>query len=1287
MSSYKLIVKYAISMMLFACFSISATNAQNVSRVEYFTDTDPGFGNATAVPVTAGLDITANFQVSTNAFADGFHNLYVRSFVNPFITIVDGSPVPKGGWSLTQVRTFYKENISSTSNILPNVTGGEYFIDTDPGFGAATNIPLTAGSDISNLNFTFDVTSLGTGFHNLYVRFRDVNGRWSHCSVRNFYKEAITSGNNQLPNINKGEYFIDNDPGFGNASNIALTPSADINNLNFTFDITSLTAGFHNLYVRFRDANGRWSHPSVRTFYKESLTASGGALPNIIGGEYYVDTDPGFGAGINIPIVPATDQGNINFTANLTSLQAGFHNLYVRFRDANGRWSHTNVRSFYKEIISATAPLQNIVRLEYFVDTDPGFGSGTPVSVTPSTDISNFTFPIDMSNVSIGNHKIYVRALDAGGRWSLVSNGNFVVESPAAIYITVGSLAQSVCAGSALAIPFTVSSAYGSNNVFTAQLSNANGSFANPINLSSFGGNTNATINATIPANTPAGSGYRVRILASSPLDTSAASSTAVTINRVPELGYSITGAAQSCIGLQTYSASAVEPNTTYTWVLSGGGTFTSNGATANVTWITPGTYTLSVTANNTCGTGVTRTLSVTVSAGTPTITTSGPISFCQGGSVTLTSSAANGNVWSNGATSQSITITSSGTYNVSVGGTTCPSKSADVIVTVTPSTLATFAVIAPFCAGTIAPVLPLTSVNAIAGTWTPATINNTITGNYTFTPSSGTCIATTVLTVVVNPVTTPTFAAIQPIAFGSVAPVLPSTSQNGIAGNWSPATISNTQTGTYSFTPTSGTCVATTTLTVTVVLAPDLAVQNISSNLANVAANNAVTVNWQVANIGSAPSATNWTEKIYMQAPNGDNRTLLKQTVFSNSSIFNNGQTISRSDIVTIPAQINIGDQGVFVVELIPGASVQEAGGTAANNIAVQSTAWTVIKQLKLQLNGTQVTEGAATGITASITRSGLLTSPLSVNISLKKPGRYSFPASITIPVGQSGATFELKALDNNLIEGTIFDTIAIAATNFQPDSSFISILDNDNPTLTIINLPADVTEGQTINFRVNTDLAPAAPLQVFLSSSSNSRFPLPQSITIPAGALFADVSVSLAQDNIPEVNIAVQVIAGAANFNSASASITVNDDDVPGLELVFQTNLISEAAGYFATQATLRRTPGSNALAFSVNLAASPANNLILPPSISLAAGENEKTFTIGVIDNLMVDGQRTVAVTAAIFVNSCGCNAPPNSAGFVSASITVSDNDGPSLQLSANPITLAEGSANAGMLTING
>jgi hypothetical protein len=65
---------------------------------------------------------------------------------------------------------------------------------------------------------------------------------------------------------------------------------------------------------------------------------------------------------------------------------------------------------------SPTVP--NIVAAEYSLDTDPGFGNGTPINIgAASTEIST-TFSPSISNLSVGFHFLYVRGKDSKGIWS-----------------------------------------------------------------------------------------------------------------------------------------------------------------------------------------------------------------------------------------------------------------------------------------------------------------------------------------------------------------------------------------------------------------------------------------------------------------------------------------------------------------------------------------------------------------------------------------------------------------------------------------------------------------------------------------------------------------------------------------------------------------------------------------------------------------------------------------------------------------------------------------------------
>ncbi|MGL2964920.1 PA domain-containing protein [Flavobacterium sp. RSB2_4_14] len=87
-------------------------------------------------------------------------------------------------------------------------------------------------------------------------------------------------------------------------------------------------------------------------------------------------------------------------------------------------------------------------------------------------------------------------------------------------------------------------------------------------------------------------------------------------------------------------------------------------------------------------------------------------------------------------------------------------------------------------------------------------TVTNTLTG----------CSTLQAVNVPVTPLTVPTFTQVDPICSGGTLSPLPTTSNNGIAGTWSPA-LNNTATTTYTFTPTpvAGQCIGNATMTITV--------------------------------------------------------------------------------------------------------------------------------------------------------------------------------------------------------------------------------------------------------------------------------------------------------------------------------------------------------------------------------------------------------------------------------------------------------------------------------------
>ncbi|MFH1119900.1 MAG: gliding motility-associated C-terminal domain-containing protein [Bacteroidota bacterium] len=141
--------------------------------------------------------------------------------------------------------------------------------------------------------------------------------------------------------------------------------------------------------------------------------------------------------------------------------------------------------------------------------------------------------------------------------------------------------------------------------------------------------------------------------------------------------------------------------------------------------------------------------------------------------------------------------------------------------ITVTDELIPQFVPIGPLCLNSTPPVLPLTSDNGLTGTWSPATINTGATGTttYTFTPDAGQCGAVVTMDITITDELIPQFVPIGPLCLNSTPPVLPLTSDNGLTGTWSPATINTGATGTttYTFTPDAGQCGAVVTMDITI--------------------------------------------------------------------------------------------------------------------------------------------------------------------------------------------------------------------------------------------------------------------------------------------------------------------------------------------------------------------------------------------------------------------------------------------------------------------------------------
>ncbi len=584
------------------------------------------------------------------------------------------------------------------------INKAEYFFDSDPGAGNGTTVTITPGASI-NANFSVNVSALATGPHTLNTRVKDSNGRWSHFQSRSFFILPAPSAVPPAINLTKAEYFIDSDPGVGNATAIAVTPSPTINQ-NIAIPTTSLSTGFHTINVRVRDDKGRWTHFSARSFF---VLTSPVLSTQLTKAEYFFDTDPGAGNATPLPIAASSSQTN-SFALSTSSLGQGFHNIGIRYRDNLGRWSLFGQRSFF--VIPANLLPTKLTQIEYYVDADPGIGLASKLSFTPSPILDQL-FVVDVSGTPVGSHNLYVRTKDDKGYWSIdfaaaftilgctppqppTSPGGSVCGSGAVTLTAAGATGAQLYRWYAdpttSTVLFTgasfVTPAISSTTVYYATIYDPNttceslrtavtaGVVSSTPPVLNVTGNIAICSGNSITLSAPAGfssyqwstgastqqitvnsSGSYTVIVGNGTCQTSASLPAIVTVAPRPGKPNVVATATELCIG-QTATLQGPSAFAAYVW--------SNGGATQQITINQPGTYSLVVVDANGCSSFPSDPVLINAPPPKPAILAVGSTTFCQGQGVTLVGPGGMASyLWSSGALSQQTTAVTAGSYTV----------------------------------------------------------------------------------------------------------------------------------------------------------------------------------------------------------------------------------------------------------------------------------------------------------------------------------------------------------------------------------------------------------------------------------------------------------------------------------------------------------------------------------------------------------------------------------------------------------------------------------------------
>jgi large repetitive protein len=497
-------------------------------------------------------------------------------------------------------------------------------------------------------------------YENLAVNYLTAkNAKQSVILVLSIWVAALAA--NAQPNITAAEYFFNTDPGPGNGTAVTITPGATIDLNNINIPTTSLALGWHTVCVRTRDANNIWGFYECRRIYirEDPTIVPPDPVYDITQLEFFYNSDNGPGTGTTVTITPGQTIDLVN--TNLAStLPVGWHSVHVRAKNANDKWGFYESRKIYvrEPPVPCCTPASSIVELEWFVDSDPGAGlSTTKRVINPSQpNIDLVDEPLDVGTQSLGAHKIYVRAKNEDGEWSMSEQANFTVITGCAIITAPSATGVSRCDPGSVTLTAAGADIGETYRWYATETSLTPLFTGNPYNTPSLAVTTTFYVTAYNPTT----------------FCESARTPVTASLDGIPKPALSISGSLAVCEG-NTQVITAPSGFVSYTW---------SNGLpTQQITASATGSYSV-VVNNGICSSPPSDPFTFTVNARPPkpVINGTGGGSLCGTGMVSLSAPTGLASyVWSSGQTTESIDITTVGSFFVIVTNASgCQSVASD---------------------------------------------------------------------------------------------------------------------------------------------------------------------------------------------------------------------------------------------------------------------------------------------------------------------------------------------------------------------------------------------------------------------------------------------------------------------------------------------------------------------------------------------------------------------------------------------------------------------------------
>lgn len=454
-----------------------------------------------------------------------------------------------------------------------------------------------------------------------------------------------------------------------------------------------------------------------------------------------------------------------------------------------------------------------------------------------------------------------------------------------------------------------------------------------------------------------------------------------------------------------------------------------------------------------------------------------------------------------------------------------------------------------------------------------------------------------------------------------------------------------------------------------------DIAVGNITADKNSYVPEEQITVSWNVENIGETASSAGWKENVFLVGSNGYEK-LLGSIYYDD--ILESKAIVSRQATFTIPSITGIDGETKVKVQLQPYSNNGERTEYQSNNTKTTDATFDLGKTIYFNIPTNQIDEGTNTPIRCTLARSGNRDKNETFTINTEgNDGRLSIPSTIDITTGNSESVFYITVNDNDIIDRNNTAILSFTGNGYQNIISEITVVDNEYPTLSLSASSVEIEEGNSITLTITSDITPESDVNIKINSEANSRFTFPTQVTIPQNENSVTFVVNAINDATADVSKDITFTATAQYYNAGETTVILHDNDVPQLELEIYSTNVSESSGINSITGILRRLSNTEQ-DITIELYDNSKGEIYYPyKSVEMKSGVESVEISLGIIDNSIVDGNRNVEISAAVYIASCGCNASVTSVGVATKEIQILDNDGAALSVSATNSTCKEGS----------